>query len=182
MALEFKTLWANHPINRATQTPCIAPRDGNYLGTQVRAGFPTFDNQCSIRMGVALKAAGVQPSQISGCVTCGAHASDEMHYVRAQELGNALSRASIDGLGRTEVFSGADASQFYKKVYGRSGIMFFNGYWHRSTDSPGSNTGDHIDVWNGYRSSAKWLLEWFSWLGYYSNYANAKEIKFWEVK
>ena len=28
-------------------------------------------------------------------------------------------------------------------------------------------------MWNGYRSSAKWLLEWFSWLGYYSNYANA---------
>jgi hypothetical protein len=37
-------------------------------------------------------------------------------------------------------------------------------------------------VWNGYRSSAKWLLEWFSWVGYYSNYANAGEIWFWEVK
>ena len=45
-----------------------------------------------------------------------------------------------------------------------------------------ARTGDHIDVWNGYRSSAKWLMEWFSWLGYYSNYAEAKEIWFWEVK
>ena len=42
--------------------------------------------------------------------------------------------------------------------------------------------GDHIDVWNGYRSSTKWLMEWFFWLGYYSNYAEAGEIWFWEVK
>ena len=39
-----------------------------------------------------------------------------------------------------------------------------------------------IDVWNGYRSSTKWLMEWFSWLGYYSNYVQAKEIWFWDVK
>ena len=37
-------------------------------------------------------------------------------------------------------------------------------------------------LWNGYRSSTKWLMEWFSWLGYYSNYVQAKEIWFWDVK
>ena len=44
------------------------------------------------------------------------------------------------------------------------------------TKHQGTSTGDHIDVWNGYRSTSKWLMEWFSWLGYYSNYAEAKEI------
>jgi len=76
---------------------------------------------------------------------------------------------------------GTEAAHYYPKLFGRTGIVYFQDYWKRTSDS-GRATGDHIDVWNGYRSSAKWLLEWFSWLGYYSNYANAGEIWFWEVK
>ena len=53
-------------------------------------------------------------------------------------------------------------------------------YWKRHGET--TATGDHIDVWNGYRSSTKWLMEWFSWLGYYSNYVQAKEVWFWDVK
>ena len=89
--------------------------------------------------------------------------------------------AGIAGLGPRERYSAAEAAAFYPKIFGRTGIIYIQDYWRRSTDS-GRPTGDHIDVWNGYRSSTKWLMEWFSWLGYYSNYVQAKEIWFWDVK
>ena len=44
------------------------------------------------------------------------------------------------------------------------GIIFFNGYWWRTTDTT-RPTGDHIDLWNGWRTSANMLFPWFGWLG-----------------
>jgi len=181
--VEFKDLWRGHPINESVQTPCIAPDDlTNLEGKLIRRGFPVFSNQCAIRMGVALKRAGVAPDQISNCAHCVVHGRDHMHFINASQLANAINRANLPGVGPREVFTGTDANQFYPKMFGRTGIMYIQDYWSRSTDRPGNPTGDHIDVWNGYRSSAKWLMEWFSWLGYYSNYAQAREIWFWPVK
>ncbi len=104
-----------------------------------------------------------------------------MHFINANQLANGLARASIAGVGPVEKITGTEPAQYYPKIFGRTGIIYIQDYWRRSTDSDRA-TGDHIDVWNGYRSSAKWLMEWFSWLGYYSNYAGAGEIWFWEVK
>lgn len=177
----FHDLWYGHPINESVQTPCIAPKTGNYLGSPATKGFPTFANQCAIRMGVSLKRAGVRPGQITGCLTCSAHPATDMHYIRAQEVANALVRADIVGIKPVQRIAGTGPAEFYPQLFGRTGIIYIKDYWSRSTDRAGSPTGDHIDVWNGYRSSAKWLMEWFAWLGYYSNYAQAKEIWFWEV-
>jgi hypothetical protein len=178
----FNDLWYGHPINESVQTPCLAPHDlTNLEGRQIKKAFPVFSNQCAIRMGVALRRAGVQPSQIGSCSHCSVHRREEMHFINASQLANAIARANIAGIGPVEKFAGADAAQFYHKIFGRTGIIYIQDYWHRSTDQ-GRATGDHIDVWNGYRSSAKWLMEWFSWIGYYSNYADAGEIWFWEVK
>jgi len=180
--IEFNDLWLGHPINESVSTPCIAPHNlTNLEGKLVLQGFPVFANQCAIRMGIALRRAGVQPSQLSGISNCSVHPRDEMHFINASQLANGIARARIDGIGPTEKYVGADAAQFYPKIFGRTGIIYIQDYWRRSSDS-GRPTGDHIDVWNGYRSSAKWLMEWFSWLGYYSNYADAGEIWFWEVK
>ena len=87
---------------------------------------------------------------------------------------------TIEGFGKVERIVGTEASHFYKKIFGRTGIIYIQDYWKRHGET--TATGDHIDVWNGYRSSTKWLMEWFSWLGYYSNYVQAKEIWFWDVK
>ncbi len=180
--IEFKDLWFGHPINRSVSTPCLAPLElTNLEGRRIERGLPVFANQCAIRMGVALRRAGVQPSQISGCSDCAVHPRDEMHFINASQLANAIARSSIAGIGPVEKFKGGDAAEFYLKIFGRTGIIYIQDYWRRSTDQ-GRPTGDHIDVWNGYRSSAKWLMEWFSWAGYYSNYAQAGEIWFWEVK
>src|SRR5262245_29074093 len=172
----FKDLWYRHPANNSIQYPCIAPYNLTSLeGVQVKQGFPVFGNQCAIRMGVALKNAGATVR----LQTCGVHGAEEQHVIRAAELARGLAGTSIDGIGKVERIVGTEAAHFYKKLFGRTGIIYVQDYWKRHGET--TPTGDHIDVWNGYRSSTKWLMEWFSWLGYYSNYAQAKEVWFWEV-
>jgi hypothetical protein len=177
----FKDLWNNHPINESVEFPCIAPRDmQNIEGKLIMAGAPMYPNQCAVRLSIALKRAGAKP--ISGLATCGAHPPEEMHYVNATQVANALARGAVEGLAPVQKLTGTEPAHFYPLLFGRTGVVYFQDYWQRSSDRPGQPTGDHVDVWNGYRSSAKWLMEWFSWLGYYSNYAHAREIWFWEVK
>jgi Type VI secretion system (T6SS), amidase effector protein 4 len=177
----FKDLWYQHPANEAVSSPCVAPSELTSLeGKVIGRGYPVFSNQCAIRMGVALKRAGVSPQTLRGLTTCGVHSPEEMHIIRAADLASALARINIPGLGRMERITGKDAAEFYPKLFGRTGIIYLQDYWRRAGETV--PTGDHIDVWNGYRSSTKWLMEWFSWLGYYSNYAEAKEVWFWEVK
>ena len=132
-------------------------------------------------MGWSQRRGGGQQGQLRNRTSCAVHHVEHLRYSRANELADRIAGANLPGLGPIEKYVGAEAAQYYPQLFGRTGIIFFKDYWKRSTDS-GRPTGDHIDVWNGYRSSAKWLLEWFSWLGYYSNYANAGEIWFWEVE
>lgn len=183
MSVEFKKLWYGHPINESIMAPCVADKElVNLEGKTVQRGFPVFANQCAIRMSIALRRAGVTADQLGSIATCGAHPREAMHYINASQLANAINSANIPGFLPRQVITGEETAKFYPTLFGRTGVIFVKDYWHRSTDSPGSPTGDHIDVWNGYRSSAKCLMEWFSWLGYYSNYAEAREIWFWEVK
>lgn len=177
----FRDLWYRHPSNNALSTPCVAPHGLTSMeGKTIPTGFPVFGNQCAIRMGVCLKHAGISLDQIGRVQTCSVHPPEEMHFIRAQELADALARASLPGVGKVERISGTDVQHFYPKLIGRTGMIYIKDYWRRAGET--TPTGDHIDVWNGYRSSTKWLMEWFSWLGYYSNYAEAKEVWFWEVK
>jgi hypothetical protein len=176
----FRDLWYRHPANNSTTYPCVAPYGlTNMEGTSVLRGNPVFGNQCAIRMGVCLKNAGVAPGSLR-LTTCSVHAADEMHIIRADDLARGLAGSSIEGIGKVQRITGTEASHFYKQIYGRTGIIYVKDYWKRHGET--TATGDHIDVWNGYRSSTKWLMEWFSWLGYYSNYAQAKEVWFWDVK
>ncbi|MDX2289375.1 MAG: T6SS effector amidase Tae4 family protein [Hyphomicrobiaceae bacterium] len=183
MAVVFKDLWRGHPINESVMAPCVADDAfTNLEGKVVERGYPVYGNQCAIRMGVALRRAGVTYQMLGRTATCGHHPKDEMHIINASQLAIAIKAANLPGFAPVEVIGGADAAQFYPKLFGRTGVIFVKDYWHRSTDRQDSPTGDHIDVWNGYRSSAKMLMEWFFWLGYYSNYAGAKELWFWEVE
>ena len=165
----FNQLWNNHPTNTGEQLPCRT------------LGFSNFENQCSIRLGVCLRRAGVPASSIRGSLTCNqakltGHGQDDMHYIRARELAQSLRNASIPGVG--PVYTLTNPGDFANELDGRKGMIFFNGYWWRSTDTS-RPTGDHIDLWNGWRTSAKMLFPWFSWLGGYNKSSN---IWFWEVK
>jgi hypothetical protein len=167
--LSFSHLWEHHPTNTGDQYPCQTN------------GVSNFANQCSIRMGVCLKRGGVLPGQIHGALTCSqatasGHSPDEMHFVRAHELAGALASAAIEGLAPHIKLN--DPKNFADELNGRTGIIYFNGYWWREEDKT-RPTGDHIDLWNGWRTTAKVLLPWFGWLG---GYDAAAEMWFWEVR
>lgn len=178
--IAFRELWYRHPANNALSQPCVASRTlVNMEGKTIQPGYPVFGNQCAIRMGVCLKNVGFTLNDIR-VQTCGVHPPEEMHFIRAQELADALARTPLAGIGKIERIVGRDVNDFYAKLFGRTGLIYIKDYWRRHGET--SATGDHIDVWNGYRPSTKWLMEWFSWLGYHSNYVEAKEIWFWEVR
>jgi hypothetical protein len=166
--IRFDDLWKHHPTNNGVQAPCKT------------GGVSNFANQCAIRMGVCLEAAGVTPAQMGSAKTCNwarntGHVLGNMHYIRAREVALSLRAARIPGLGTTDIVQ--NPGNFASELNGRTGIIFFNGYWWRTEDTV-RPTGDHIDLWNGWRTTAKMLLPWFGWLG---GYEKSNEIWFWEV-
>ncbi len=172
--LKFRTLWQNHPTNRSNQLPC-----------RLEDGRPTFANQCAIRLGVCLRRGGVRPEQMPGMIHCGVHPYEEMHFIRAQQFADRLvtAAANIDGLGPVEKLRKDEPRDFVNELYGRRGLIFFKDYWSRPGEAArGQASGDHIDLWDGFRTTASWLMEYFSWLGYYGGYDGAKEIWFWPIE
>ena len=140
--VQFIDLWRGHPINESVTTPCIAPHElTNMEGEHVSMGFPVFHNQCAIRLGVALRRAGVTDSQIGGCAACAVHPRSDMHFINASQLANALTHANIPGIGPVEKITGTEAAHYYPKLFGRTGIIYFQDYWKRMSDS-GRATGD----------------------------------------
>ncbi|NIO43748.1 MAG: hypothetical protein GTO41_28475, partial [Burkholderiales bacterium] len=75
-------------------------------GRQISMGYPVFSNQCAIRMGVALRRAGVQANQLSGCVHCAVHPIEQMHFIRATQLAERIAGANLPGVGPTERIAG----------------------------------------------------------------------------
>ena len=172
--LDFDTLWKNHPTNRSDQLPC---RRAN--------GVPTYKNQCAVRMSICLRDSGVTSQQLGGLIHCGVHPYEEMHFIRAQQLANKLAASAgrIDGLGSVQKLVKEKPAQFADELFGRRGLVFLMDYWARRGESErGAATGDHIDLWNGYSTTASWLMEYFSWLGYYGGYDKSKQIWFWPVE
>lgn len=180
--VQFIDLWRSHPINESRPAPCLAPADVvDEAGRQIAAGMPLLPDQSAARLGIALRRCGVSITELGSIATCGAHPASDMHIVRAADLATALKRVRLPGFAAAEVISGEDVKQFYARIAGRTGVIYIKDYWMTPSDVLGEPTGDTIDVWNGYRTSAQWLMEWLSWAGYYSNYAGAREIWFWDV-
>src|SRR3954471_4679006 len=115
--VQFVDLWRGHPINESVTTPCIAPHDlTNLEGDHIPLGFPVFHNQCAIRMGVALRRAGVQDSQLPGCPYCSVHPRAEMHFVNATQLASAIASANLPGVGPVERITGTETAHYYPKL------------------------------------------------------------------
>ncbi len=84
--------------------------------------------------------------------------------------------------------TGAD---WQEKVKGRTGIIFFSGYWARDTDSKGTTTGDHIDLWNKDTLTSPGVEGWLTSFArfrigalslWYSDLGKSSQILFWEIK
>lgn len=147
--LQFSVLWEKHPAN---QTPSIISPCANDEGT------PNFENQCAIRMGVCLAAAGADISSFRG-TTCW-HGHGRNHVLRAQELADYL-KTRTDLVGTVKI----DESPTLAEYTSRRGVVLFQNFWGTG------NQGDHIDVWDGSQMAK----------GDPSYFAASQAVWFWEL-
>lgn len=170
--VRFANLWAGYPSSK----PYVDARTG---------AVPTgYENQCAIKVSIALVAAGEKLTSFRGAAVT---VNSEKAAIRAQELAEWLKKERIQGLAPIpESIAGADWESKIKK---RTGIVYFADYWLRSGEKVPS--GDHIDLWNGSRLTASGLegvLVTIARFGLgiesgpgFSDLGKSKSILFWEV-
>ena len=193
--IQFIDLWRAHPTNESIETPCTvssarlrAPEEAPVESSpglkpaeaHVEPVAPV--DQSAIRLGIAMRRAGVRIEELGARVqTCTIHDRSLMHILSASQFAAALRRSKITGLGPLELIAGSDVARFHTRIVGRTGVLYVRDYWRRTGDPEGRPTGDLIDLWNGYRTTDSWLMDWLSWAGYTSSYERAREMWFWPV-
>jgi hypothetical protein len=162
----FKKLWNNHPSVSGYMDgkPCS------------KNGTPLFSNQCAIRMGHALQAAGFDVSRMRVRL-CWHHKKQRFHVLAAEELAKAINRSVVPGIGKLKKLK---PDEFTTQIKGKKGIIFFKDYWRRSGETNKGRTGDHIDLWNGNKLTNSSFFTF--WSNYFHTYDNSKEIWFWPVR
>lgn len=148
----FHRLWQNHPTG---DHPCSTE------------GKSHFENQCAIRMGVAFTKSGISMKSW-GLRHCWHHEKAEGHTLAAEEMATALTRVIVPGMKTVEKHKGDEG---FKKVRGRTGIVFIKDFYNV--------TGDHIDLWNGWRLSSA-LSPLAVYFSIRSDYTKGT-IWFWEM-
>jgi hypothetical protein len=118
---------------------------------------PTYDNQCAIRLSATLHRVGVEMKSFSQRIVKPGPGKRSIGRIllngkatatRADEMASWLQLQPFCGLPpKPENITGVD---WEKKVRGRTGIIFFGGYWRREGET-GQGSGGHIDLWNGER-------------------------------
>lgn len=117
-----------------------------------------FENQCAIRMGVALNGAGLSTATFPGVKCYPNLKHSPKHILRAQELANWLATQTV-GVGTVKKYLKKVTSADFK---GKKGIVFIKDGWGAT---------DHIDVWDGFRLKG----------GTPDYFARGKEVWFWEL-
>jgi Type VI secretion system (T6SS), amidase effector protein 4 len=170
-ALTFEALWSAYPK--------FDPCQGHY------------QDQCAARLGVALRGCGIEGLSFRGA-RC--NADDPGHMLRAAEVAEWLHRRPFAGCPEAVSLM---PGRWDTDAKGRTGIVFFDGYWHRDSDGPNITTGNHIDLWNGSRLTMAGVTGTLATIGRfvlgrrsigagtalgYSDLHNSNKILFWEVK
>lgn len=86
-------------------------------------------------------------------------------------MAKALTRAIVPGMKSVEKLDAKDA---FRKLLHRRGIVFIKDFY----GAP--QTGDHIDLWNGWRLT-RMSSPFAIYLGLGSDYSKGVAIWFWEV-
>lgn len=180
--VQFIDLWRGHPANEGADVACLA------MPVVVRRppGVPETPiaprNPSATLLGIALRRAGVRiesfPPRIA---TCGVHDRSQMHFLYPRQLAESLRKTRPSGFAEVELITGAEVASFHLRLVGRTGVIYVRDYWQRPSDLEGRPSGDLIDLWNGYRTTDAWLMDWMAWADYTSAYALASEIWFWPV-
>lgn len=138
--VSFQKLWDSHPY---PATPCSTKY---------------FENQCAIRMGVALRGAGVNLTTFRGAKCYVSLKHTPKHVLRAQQLADWL-KTQTAAVGSAEVHKKKVSSSDFA---GRKGIVFIKDGWGAT---------DHIDVWDGAKMKG----------GQPGYFALGKEVWFWPL-
>ncbi|WP_084162813.1 T6SS effector amidase Tae4 family protein [Paraburkholderia bannensis] len=169
-ALTFEQLWAAYPA----LDPCSGP----------------YRDQCAARIGEMFRLCGIEGKSFSGA-RC--HADHPGHMLRAAEVAAWLQRRPFAGCPSA---ASVRPRTWEKDIRGKTGIIFFSGYWHRDSDGPNVTTGNHIDLWNGNRLTMSGFPGTLATIGRfiferqsvasgtafgYSDLHNADQILFWEI-
>lgn len=170
--LSFSQLWASYPTHKP------------YLDSKTGEAPKGYENQCAIKVSVALHGAGIDLKGFHGAQVFIANSAAA---VRAEELARWLKVQNINGLSLPEPIAGEN---WQNRIQGRSGILFFADYWLRPGEKMPS--GDHIDIWNGSRLTAsgfEGLLVTAARFGLgissgpgFSDLGKSKTIIFWQVR
>jgi hypothetical protein len=173
--LTFNELWSAYPDK---ENPFVDPNTGE---------MPSYaDNQCAIRLSITLHDLGVDMKSFRGQGQI--RIDGKRTALRAREMADWLKLRPFAGLAAPVDITGSD---WASKIKGRTGIVFFSGYWARDSDSKGQTSGDHIDLWNKNTltspGAAGRVTSFFRFrLGlssaWYSDLGKSRQILFWDVK
>ena len=153
----FNKLWENHPTVESffDDFPC---KTGDKI---------MFENQCAIRLGVALYKAGFETKSFKGAKCW--HGHTHAHILRAEELANWLNGPFSPFLAM-ETFEGVSG---FERIAQKKGVIFFKDYYGNNEQ------GDHIDLWNGSRLTR--YSSWFEFAFLDGRHYSKATIWFWPV-
>ncbi len=174
--VKFDALWSGYP--------------GGHPSSATNAnGDLLYEDQCAIKVSVALHSVGVEMKSFSGATTT---INGKRAALRAAELAAWLDKMPFCGLPlKAKDVTGSDWQQ---RAAGMTGIVFFSDYWRREGESDANRSGDHIDLWNvssltpsiqstlRFRLGVPRLPNLFGSGNWYSNLGQSKRIQLWEIK
>ena len=131
-AVPFSRIWDSYP----SDPPCIDKTGKPPLG---------WDNQCAVRLGVALARSGVSFASFPLGGRCPVGPSSGPMIGSAQRVADWLKTHPFPGCSRPQIIP---SGGWESALNGRTGIVFFKDYWRRQGETNGAGTGDHIDLWN----------------------------------
>ena len=153
-SIKFSELWANHPTTKGDNSPC-----------KKKDGTDAFENQCAIRMGVALSGAGLSLTGYHGVKCWFGHGG--AHTLRVEEMIDWLKTQS-GSVGVYVQYTGSQpelGQKIKKELAGKTGIVAWRNFWGRG------GQGDHIDLWDG-RVIREGNLDYFD---------RSKDMYFWHI-
>ncbi|HYD44646.1 MAG TPA: T6SS effector amidase Tae4 family protein [Phenylobacterium sp.] len=128
----FDDLWANHPANETP--PVIQPC--------MTKGVSNHDNQCVIRLGIAMTRSGISLASYRGAFCWDNHGRS--HPLRVEQMKDWLNSDNARFVGTADISRRVRGRQkSYQHYATHRGIIAWRNFHGRG------NQGDHIDLWNG---------------------------------
>jgi hypothetical protein len=164
----FTTLWNNHPTVK---------------GEKPLLDTVSYENQCAVNLAAAMMRSGYDFKTYRGVKSW--QKEGTKYPIRAEQLASWLTTAAAKLPNKVVQYNGKEikdektGQDVFDTLNNKTGIIFFRDYW-----GPGMQ-GDHIDLWNGARMTAR--SSWFraqlgiTYEGMWSDFLKAKAVWFWLI-